>query len=189
VALASEPVPFPVPEPFEPSVAVALSPASVAEAFAVASLPPPCRFATIAFNALKSCPRPDVPSHSLELQSLPHVVPFSPPEHCAAAPLAEARRMKSICECSSEAAPAEEEEEVMLAMLEALEATAVIGREVTSWSVLQLCWGPQAISKRVPLVVLARPEAKVEVIAGRREAWREVQRVRVWGWGWVLGVV
>ena len=101
VAPAPEPVPVPAAEEsFEPPAAVAvalLPPVSVAEPFAFASLfPPPCRFATITFSALKSCPSPDVPSHSLLLQSLPHVVPFSPPEHCAAAPLADVRRMKSI---------------------------------------------------------------------------------------------
>jgi len=50
-----EPVTVPFPVPFEPPLA---------EAFAVASLPPPlCRFATITFSALKSWPRPYVPSH------------------------------------------------------------------------------------------------------------------------------
>ena len=81
-------------------------------------------------------------------------------------------------------------------MLEALEVAAVVGREVmsarvwarararmawkASWSVLQLLVGAQAISRSVPLVLLARPEAKMELIEGRREAWRRVQRVWVW---------
>lgn len=88
------------------------------------------------------------------------------------------------CDCAAE---------VMLAMLETLEATAVVGREVmrsrvwarararmarkASWSVLQLLLGAQAISKRVPLVLLALPEAKMSLIDGRREAWRAVHRV------------
>ena len=82
-------------------------------------------------------------------------------------------------------------------MLEAFEAVAVVGREVmrsrvwarararmarkASWSMLQLSEGAQAISVRVPLVLLARPEAKTSLIAGRREAWRADQRVWVWG--------
>ena len=90
------------------------------------------------------------------------------------------------CDCAAE---------VMLAMDEMLEAVAVVGREVmsvrvwarararmarkASWSVLQLLFGAQAISKSVPLVLLARPEAKMEVIEGRSEAWRVVQRVCV----------
>lgn len=200
VAPAPEPVPFPVPEPSEPSVAVAvaLSPASVADPLIVANpLPPTLKFATITFNALKSCPRPDVPSHSLELQSLPQTVPFSPPEHCAAAPLADARRMKSILACNSEAAAGDWAcaAEVMFAMLEALDGVAVVGREImsarlwararariarkASWSVLQFPRGAQAISVRVPLVPLALPDAKTSLIEGRREAWRDVQRVRV----------
>lgn len=203
-APAPEPVPVPVAEPFEPSVAVevALPPASVAEPVAVASLFPPCRFATITFSALKSWPSPDVPSHSLLLQLLPHVVPFSPPEHCAAAPLADSRRMKSMLACKSAAAASDCDcaAEVMFAILDLFVATAVVGREVmsarlwarararmarkASWSMLQLLEGAQAISVRVPLVLLfALPEAKTEVIAGRREAWRADQRVWVWGWG------
>ena len=115
---------------FDPKVPS--DPASVAEPFAVASLPPTFKFATITFSALSSCPSPDVPSHSLLLQSLPHVRPSSPPEHCAAAPLADVRKMKSICDWRSEAAAADWDcaAAVMLAMLETLEAVAVVGREV-----------------------------------------------------------
>ena len=110
--------------------------------------------------------------------------------------MADVRRIKSICEWRSEAAAADCDcaAEVMLAMLETLEATAVLGREVmrdrvwarararmarkASWSVLQAFEAAQATSVRVPLVLLLlRPEAKVVAIAGTMAAWMAVQRV------------
>jgi hypothetical protein len=82
-------------------------------------------------------------------------------------------------------------------MLEALVGVVVGGREVmrarawararariarnASWSTVQELRGAQATSVRVPFVaLLILPEAKTEVIAGRRDAWRAVQRVWVW---------
>jgi hypothetical protein len=108
--------------------------------------------------------------------------------------------MKAICDCKAEAEDGDCKcaAEVMLAMLEALEAVAVVGREAmsvrvwarararmarkASWSVVQVLEvaSTQAASVRVPFVLLLlRPEAKVVAIAGTREAWRAVQRVWV----------
>ena len=127
----AESVVVPFAAPGVPMISVS-DPASVAEPFAVASLPPTFKFATITFSALSSCPSPDVPSHSLLLQSLPHVRPSSPPEHCAAAPLADVRKMKSICDWRSEAAAADWDcaAAVMLAMLETLEAVEIALRRL-----------------------------------------------------------
>ena len=104
--------------------------------------------------------------------------------------------MKSICAWRSKAAASDCDcaTEVMFAMLEALAERAVVGREVmrervarararmarkASWSVLQVLEDAQATSMRVPFVLLDLPEAKTLAIAGRREAWRDVQRVCV----------
>lgn len=96
-AAPSESPPSSPPSPLPASPPAAAGPSALP--LTVANLPPNGKFAKKTFSALKSCPRPLVPSHQPWPQSLPHTVSFSPPEHCAAAPRAEACKITVMRSC------------------------------------------------------------------------------------------
>jgi hypothetical protein len=132
-------------------------------------------FAKKMFKALKSCPNPSLLSHSSLPQSLPHVVPLVPPEHCFAAPSAEVRKTKSIRSWKLAAGSRGVVElKLSTVVLRGIEenmpsgvrarvwakARARIARKAI-WSVLQFLPGAQAISVRVPFGAASLPEAKI----------------------------
>jgi hypothetical protein len=157
-------------------------PLPLAVSLIVASFPATLKFPRITFSALKSSPNPCVPSHSALAQSLPHVVPFSPPEHCFAAPSADCCRINSILSWAFHAGILEFCDAVRFAISVTFTGTVYVDVGWTfvrsrvwararartarkaSWSVLQFLLGAQAISIRVPLGV-ALLEANVVLMA------------------------